>query len=100
MAVYHRIQRVFPGLMGTVFIGARHSNAEHREMAVQAGMPWLIADYPEEGAMSELTRYVPGEGTNMVLLSREGGATARSASERSRSNVPVYRSAVGLVVGD
>lgn len=72
MSIYQRIQRVYPGLVGTVFLGTRHNNAEHREMAVQAGMPWLIADFSDQSAMTELHRYIPNEGTNMVLISREG----------------------------
>ena len=72
MPIHQRIQRAFPGLMGTVFLGIRHNNQEHQDMAVQAAMPWLIANYPDESAMGELKRYIPSEGTNMVLLSREG----------------------------
>lgn len=72
MAIPQRIQRAFPGLMGTVFLGVRHNNTEHQEMAVQAGMPWLVADFPSEVAMGELKRYIPAEGTNMILLSRDG----------------------------
>ena len=81
--IYHRIQRVHPGLMGAVFFGVRHDNEQHRNMATGAGMPWLIADFPVEMEMGELKRYAPKEGTNMVLLSREGvPLLAAPASDR------------------
>ncbi|MEO6995146.1 MAG: hypothetical protein ABI273_16180 [Lacunisphaera sp.] len=71
-AVYARTQRVYPGLFDAVFVGIRHSAIEHRQMAIDVGMPWLVANFADEVDMVHLTRFIPGEGTNMVLLSREG----------------------------
>ena len=71
-AIDARIQRVFPGLLQTVFMGVRHSETEHRRMATAKQIPWLIADFSAQGGMSILSRFAPAEGTNMVLLSREG----------------------------
>lgn len=87
-AIYHRIQRIYPGLLEAVFIGVRHNEAEHRKIAIDSGMPWLIANFHDEVKMRELTRFIPSEGTNMVLLTREGvpllsaRATDRDAMER------------------
>jgi hypothetical protein len=71
-ALDRRVDRVFPGLVATLFMGARHNEAEHRAMAVESGMPWLIADFSHERTMHSLNRCIPAEGTNMVLVSREG----------------------------
>ena len=71
-AVYNRIQRVYPGLLGAVFLGVRHTADEHRRMMTEKWIPWLVADFHQEQAMSLLARFVPPEGTNMVLLSRDG----------------------------
>ena len=71
-AVLERIQRVLPGMMGTVFMGVRHNETEHREIVTQMRMPWLIADLHAEASMRQLELFAPAEGTNMVLLSREG----------------------------
>ncbi len=68
-----RVKRVFPGLMQTVFLGVRHDAAQHRYMALEAWMPWLIADFSQQKLMGTLSRYLPAaEGTSTVLLSREG----------------------------
>lgn len=70
---YHRIQRLHPGLMEAVFLGARHDPLQQRNMATQSGMPWLVADLPRQAGMSELRRFIPQvEGTNAVLVTRHG----------------------------
>ena len=53
-AIYSRIQRVYPGLLGAVFMGVRHNENEHREIAIATGMPWLIANFSDEAKMREL----------------------------------------------
>jgi hypothetical protein len=45
---------------------------QQRQIAVNSGMPWLVADYPSQRAMSGLTRFIPPEGSSAVLLSRSG----------------------------
>ena len=100
MAVQQRIQRVFPGLMGTVFIGVRHNDAEHREMALQSGMPWLVANFPEQAKLQVLSRFAPAEGTNMVLLSREGVpllAARATDNEAMRQFADQLSDIVGLI---
>ena len=73
VALTGRVQRVFPGLLQTVFLGTRHSEAEHRDMALNSYMPWLVADFSRERNMSLLARFIPAEeGTNMVLASHDG----------------------------
>lgn len=68
-----RVKRVFPGLMQTVFLGARHDAGQHQNMAVDAHMTWLVADLNQQAAMSSLRGFIPAvEGANMVLVSRTG----------------------------
>ena len=67
-----RVNRVFPGLMTTVFLGARHDAGQHHDMAVEASMHWLVADFAKQREMATLRRFVPAEGSSMVLVSREG----------------------------
>ncbi len=84
-ATYERIQRVYPGKVGCVFMGVRHSESEHRRIATTTSMPWLVSDLPAQHGMNVLNRFTPGEGTQMVLLSRHGvpllGARASSLGE-------------------
>jgi hypothetical protein len=69
---YHRLQRVYPGLVEAVFLGTRHDSSQHRNIALHTGMPWLVSSLSDQGAMSTLNRYLPREGANVVLVSREG----------------------------
>lgn len=69
---YHRLQRVYPGLVEAVFLGTRHDASQHRNIAVHGGMPWLVSSLPDQGAMHSISRYLPKEGANAVLVSREG----------------------------
>ncbi|ATC65069.1 hypothetical protein CMV30_14480 [Nibricoccus aquaticus] len=84
-ATYERIQRVYPGKVGCVFMGVRHSESEHRRIATTTSMPWFVADLPAQNGMNVLNRFTPAEGTQMVLLSRHGvpllGARASSLGE-------------------
>ena len=67
-----QIQKSYPDVLQTVFMGVRHSEKEHRRIVTEKQLPWLIAEFREEANMSLLSRFSPGEGTNMVLLSRNG----------------------------
>lgn len=69
---YHRLQRLHPGLVEGVFLGVRHDAGQHRNLAVHTGMPWLVADFASQGALRTLNRYLPREGANAVLLTRDG----------------------------
>lgn len=69
---YHRLQRLHPGLVEGVFLGVRHDAGQHRNLAIHSGMPWLVADLDLQGALRSLNRYLPREGANAVLLTREG----------------------------
>lgn len=65
-----RVQRVFPGRVATVVYATRQSNLNVR------GLPnaraWLVADPDKLHGMKTLSRFVPGEGVVMVLMTREG----------------------------
>ncbi|WP_069961558.1 hypothetical protein [Lacunisphaera limnophila] len=70
---YWRIQRVYPGLMEGVFLGARHDIDQHRNIAISSGMPWLVADLRRQPSMGSFRRYIAAkEGANAVLLTRHG----------------------------
>ena len=80
---YWRVRRVYPGLMEGIFLGARHDTGQHRDIAIQSAMPWLVADLHLQGAISTLRGFVPKvEGTNVVLVTRQGvPLVASSASD-------------------
>jgi hypothetical protein len=83
---YQRVQRVYPGLMEAIFLGTRHNGAEHTEIATTSAMPWLVADFTQQGAMPTLTRFLPPEeGSSVALLSRQGVplVTARGGEAQS-----------------
>ena len=70
---YRRVQRVYPGLIDAVFLGTRHDGWQHNEIAINSGMPWLVADFTKQNRMSTLTRFIPPEtGTSVALVSRHG----------------------------
>jgi hypothetical protein len=69
---YHRVQRLYPGLVEGVFLGVRHDDNQHRNIAINAGMPWLVADMGSQGSLRMINRYLPKEGANAMLLTREG----------------------------
>jgi hypothetical protein len=70
---YWRVQRVYPELMEGVFLGARHDAGQHRTIAINTGMPWLVTDFHRQVALSSLRHYVPNaDGTNVVLVTRQG----------------------------
>ncbi len=70
---FWRVRRVYPGLMEGIFLGARHDIGQHREIAIQSAMPWLVADLRMQETMSAFSRYIPREeGTNVVLVTRQG----------------------------
>jgi hypothetical protein len=70
---YWRVQRIYPGLMEGIFLGARHDAAQHRTIAVTSGMPWLVTDFLRQEGISSLRHYVPKtDGTNVVLVTRQG----------------------------
>lgn len=71
-AFYRRVQRIYPNLLEAVFLGTRHDAGQHRNIAVTAGMPWLVADFNRQKLMPVLTPYLPKEGATVVLLTRQG----------------------------
>ncbi len=71
-AVFERAQRVYPGKLGAVFYGVRHSEAEHRRITTVTSMPWLVANFRDQNSMSFLRRYRPEEGAYLMLFSRDG----------------------------
>ena len=78
---YRRAQRVYPGLVSGVFLGARHDQSQHRAIATQSGMPWLVAELSKQGSISTLRRYVPNvEGANAVLVTRQGVPLAAASA--------------------
>lgn len=71
-ALYWRMQRVYPGLVEAVFLGTRHNAVEHTDIALGSYMPWLVTDFAAQRSMRILAGFIPPEGTNMVLTSRDG----------------------------
>lgn len=71
-AIYRRFQRVAPGRVEIVFIGVRHDQLQHKRIACDTKMPWLVADFNHQPSMGNFMRYAPEEGSALVALSREG----------------------------
>jgi len=67
-----RIQRVYPGVVGTVFFGRAHEPAEHSRMMTEAWSPWLATVYEKQFQMSVLNRRAPREHAAMQVLTRDG----------------------------
>lgn len=71
---YWRTQRVYPGLVEGIFLGARHDVSQHQTMAITSGMPWLVTDLRKQGTLSMIRRYVSAveQETNVLLVTRHG----------------------------
>lgn len=69
---FRRLQRSYPGLMEGVFLGTRHDVKQHHSIAVNTGMPWLVSDLLAQETMNTINRYLPKQGANVVLVSRQG----------------------------
>ena len=67
-----RIERIYPGLTATVFMGVRHTAAEHKRLAQLTRMPWLIADLTRQQEMT-LARFAPPDHEpSLLAISRDG----------------------------
>ena len=71
-SVFERVQRVYPGKLGAVFFGVRHTDAEHQRIATLTNMPWFVASFHYQNSMSFLSRYRPADGAYLRLFSRDG----------------------------
>ncbi|HEX2862150.1 MAG TPA: hypothetical protein VHN79_10945 [Lacunisphaera sp.] len=70
---YGRMQRVYPGLVEGVFLGARHDLNQHRNIAIQSTMPWLVAELHRQAQLSSINQFIPRtEGTSVGLVTRDG----------------------------
>lgn len=70
--LHRRLEQVLHGRCATVFVGVRQTSDMYRSFAVDASMPWLVADYFALNSLGPISRLIPPEGTQMLLLSREG----------------------------
>lgn len=81
MPFYHRIQRVYPGVVGTVFFGRAHTAAEHLRMSVEMWTPWLSTDYEAQSRMTVLNRRAPRDRAAMLVLTRDGDVVLSTPTE-------------------
>lgn len=65
-----RVQRVYPGRVATVVWATRESHINIRSLP--NARAWLVADPARQSGMKIASRFVPGEGVVMVLMTREG----------------------------
>lgn len=66
------LQRDHPGKLQAVYVGVRHKQRDHLNMATSMNLPYLVAEYYEQPSMSTLKRFAPGEGYGLVALTRYG----------------------------
>lgn len=69
---YRRIQQIYPGRCETVFFGVRHDGGQHKRIAVEGNMPWLVTEFSSQPQLGPVARYAPGEGILMLAISRDG----------------------------
>ena len=65
-----RVQRVYPGRVATVVWAGRDSHVNLRVVA--NAQAWLAVDPAKQSGIKLLSRFLPGEGFLMVLMTREG----------------------------
>ncbi|MCX6955165.1 MAG: hypothetical protein NTV51_23680 [Verrucomicrobia bacterium] len=81
-----RIQRVYPGRVATVFMSTWEMGSGG--LSLPSGRNWLIVDPKKQADMKLMSRFVPGGGFVMMLMTREGvplfGAPANDVVEVMR----------------
>ncbi len=66
----NRVQRVYPGRVATIVRTVRETNLNLRSLP--SASSWLVVDPAKQFDMKLVSRYAPGEGLLMVLMTREG----------------------------
>jgi hypothetical protein len=66
----NRVQRIYPGRVATVVWATRQANVNVRSLP--SARTWLVADPEKQGAMKLVSRFAPGSGFLMLLMTREG----------------------------
>lgn len=72
---FNRLQQAFPGQIEGLFFGMWHKNDEHRAMALQMKLPWLVADYNEEHKLATVAALAPladHEAFSLIVINRSG----------------------------
>jgi len=82
-----RIQRVYPGRVATVVLST-WDGGRGGGQSLPSGRNWLVADPEKQADMKLMSRFVPGGGFVMMLMTREGvplyGAPANDVVEVMR----------------
>ena len=77
---HQRIQRVYPGAVGTVFFGRAHNATEHLRISTETWAPWISTDYEKQFRMSVLNRRAPRDRAAMMVLTRDGDVLISAAA--------------------
>ncbi len=94
---YAKMQQEYPGMVEAVLYGLRHSRADHIDMAVRMNLPWLVTDFSEQGRMNRISRFAPGDGYGMVVVSRDGVPLCSSGGDSDAAVRKVMDDLAGLL---
>jgi len=69
---FQEMQKQFPGMVEGLFFGMNHSLLDHNNMALSLKLPWLVADFREQGKMDLIRRIGPAQAPFILVMTREG----------------------------
>lgn len=98
ISIYRRMQRVYPGRTEMLYFGVRQDAAQHRRIATELHLPWLVADPLQQSRMSLLARFAPREGCSLLAISRDG-APLLSASGNDLESIIGFADQLGDLLG-
>lgn len=70
---FQELVQKYPGQVEGIQVGMNHSKDDHRNMALQMNVPWLLAEYYEQSKITVLRDFSPARGDfKLVVFSRDG----------------------------
>ncbi len=68
----HELQKRYPHAVEGLMFGLKHGSLDHRNMAVQMKVPFLVADFAEQPKMRAVLALVPAAGFGLVVCDPNG----------------------------
>lgn len=72
LPLYTKLKEVYGSRIEAIFYGLNHEASDQSDMAVKKNMPWLVADFYQQGHMETLRQFAPGSKAGVLVLSHDG----------------------------
>ncbi len=97
---FNQLKQAFPGQSEGLFFGMWHKFDEHRDMALQMKLPWLVADFAEENHLTSVVQFAPlsdKESFSLVVLNRDGVPVFSASNPDNAAIDKVFADLTGLL---